>query len=147
MTATRRTRLFPMLAAFLLVAGVVGCKHDKVCDVPIGDATFQCDPNSPLNSGINNCDGYEYFTGGYNGVVVVRISYNEFAAYERTCPYDQERLVMADGYGNIVLECPSCGSRFNTFGQGVPLEGSKTSCYLYQYGTYYDGHTLYVSNY
>lgn len=115
--------------------------------MPIGDANCQIDPNSPLYSGINNCDGYEYLVGGANGLVVVRVSFNEFACYERSCPLDTGRLEMVSGYGNIVLECPKCHSQFNTFADGCPLEGSRTPCYLYKYSTYYDGHTLYISNY
>ncbi len=124
-----------------------GCRKEGRCQVPIGEATCQIDPNSPLYPGINNCDGYEYLVGGANGLVVVRVSYHDFACYERSCPLDSGRLVMAEGYGNIVLECPKCHSQFNTFADGCPLEGSRTSCYLYKYSTYYDGNTLYISNY
>lgn len=125
----------------------VSCGKEYMCDVPIGDATCQIDPNSPIYAGINNCDGYEYLVGGYQGIVVVRINWNEFAAYERTCPADSGRLEMAEGYGNIVLECPRCHSQFNTFADGAPLSNSLTMCYLYQYTTHYDGRTLYISNY
>ena len=123
------------------------CGKEYMCRVPIGDATCQIDPNSPIYAGINNCDGYVYLVGGYQGIVVVRTSWNDFAAYERSCPADSGRLEMASGYGNIILECPRCHSQFNTFDDGAPLSTSQTSCYLYKYGTYYDGRTLYISNY
>ena len=134
---------------FLMILFVllVSCDKDYMCQVPIGDATCQLDPNSPLYPGINNCDGYEYLFGGYQGIVVVRTGWNDFVAYERTCPADSGRLDMAEGYGNIVLECPRCHSQFNTFGDGAPLSGSTTSCFLHQYATYYDGRTLYISNF
>ncbi len=135
------------LAALLAITSLAGCGKEGRCHVPIGDANCQIDPNSPLYSGINNCDGYEYLVGGANGLVVVRVSFNEFACYERSCPLDTGRLEMVSGYGNIVLECPKCHSQFNTFADGCPLEGSRTPCYLYKYSTYYDGHTLYISNY
>jgi len=133
--------------AFVAAFAFVSCGKEGRCHVPIGDANCQIDPNSPLYPGINNCDGYEYLVGGANGLVVVRVSFNDFACYERSCPLDSGRLEMASGYGNIVLECPKCHSQFNTFLDGCPLEGSRTSCYLYKYGTYYDGRTLYISNY
>ncbi|MBQ0161139.1 MAG: hypothetical protein MJZ99_01460 [Bacteroidales bacterium] len=137
-------RIVWVLAALVLLAS---CGKENRCRVPIGDAACSIDPNSALYPGINNCDGFEYIVGGYNGVVVIRTGFNTFAAYERTCPQDSARLVMAEGYGNIVLECPACGSKFNTFDDGAPLEGSRTYCYLYKYGTYYDGQLLYISNY
>ena len=123
------------------------CGKENQCYVPIGDATCQIDPNSPIYAGINNCDGYEYLVGGYQGIVVVRTSWNDFAAYERTCPADSGRLEMASGYGNIILECPICHSQYNTFDDGAPLSTSHTYCYLYKYGTHYDGRILYISNY
>ncbi|MBO4599449.1 MAG: hypothetical protein J5641_01790 [Bacteroidales bacterium] len=126
---------------------MASCGKEYMCQVPIGDATCQIDPNSTLYAGLNTCDGYEYLVGGYQGIVVVRTNWSEFAAYERTCPADSGRLEMAEGYGNIVLECPRCHSQFNTFGDGAPLSTSVTSCYLYQYSTHYDGQTLYISNY
>ena len=140
-------RVFRLYVAFGIALLSASCGKEYMCDVPIGDATCQIDPNSPIYAGINNCDGYEYLVGGYQGIVVVRINWNEFAAYERTCPADSGRLEMAEGYGNIVLECPHCHSQFNTFADGAPLSTSHTMCYLYQYSTHYDGHTLYISNY
>lgn len=139
-----RTILLPLSLLLILTAA---CEKGRRCGVPIGDATCHIDPNSPDYPGINNCDGYEYLTGGANGLVVVRIGFNEFACYERSCPQDTGLLSMADGYGNIVLQCPKCQSQFNTFDNGSPLEGSRTHCFLYQYSTYYDGQTLFISNY
>lgn len=135
--------LMAMLSVLLL-----SCDKENRCFVPMGDATCQLDPNSPLFPGLNNCDGYEYLVGGYQGIVVVRTSWNEFAAYERTCPADSGRLEMSTDYGNIILECPnpSCQSQFNTFADGAPMNG-KTYCYLSKYATYYDGSILYISNY
>lgn len=123
-----------------------------MCRVPIGDANFQIDPNSPMYPGINTCSGYEYFVGGYQGIVVLRTGWEEFAAYERTCPVDSGRLEMSQGYGNSILECPKCHSQFITYTTsdmpgGLPVDGSRTSCALTQYHTYYDGLTLYISNY
>lgn len=135
------------LRILLLAALFVSCGKEHSCRVPIGEATCQIDPNSPLYPGINNCDGYEYLVGGYQGIVVVRTGWESFVAYERTCPADTGRLEMAEGYGNIVLECPKCHSQFNTFAGGEPLNGSHSSCFLQQYNTYYDGQTLYISNY
>jgi nitrite reductase/ring-hydroxylating ferredoxin subunit len=91
--------------------------------------------------------GYEYLIGGYQGMAVIRTGWNEFMAYECTCPHDHGRLAMDKDYGNLVLRCPLCGSGFSTFGDGFPLDGSLTSCPLYHYNTYYDGAILYISTY
>ena len=154
-----------LLAAFVLMPCMIvlgGCGKNAVCDIPIGDATCQLNPNSPLYPGINNCDGYQYLTGGFNGLVVIRTSWNDFVCYECTCPYDKGVLEipvdtvwdaahthfrLQTSYGNLVLRCRKCGSQFSTFAGGAPMEGSQTACFLYQYSTYYDGSTLYISNY
>ena len=135
------------LTCCLLVSLVISsCDKEKRCGVPIGDATCQIDPNSPLYPGLNVVGGFEYIVGGNNGIAVIRLSMSEFAAYERTCPHDTCRLEAPEEYAGLVLQCPQCGSQFSTFGDGVPLESSQTSCALYQYSTYYDGRTLYISN-
>ena len=41
----------------------------------------------------------------------------------------------------LILECPSCGSQFLAI-DGTPLEGSATSCSLFQYDTRLNGTTL-----
>ena len=135
------------MSLLLAASALCGCGKDHYCDVPIGDATCQIDPNSPLYPGLNTMTGYEYLIGGYQGMAVIRTSWNEFMAYECTCPHDHGRLAMDKDYGNLVLRCPLCGSGFSTFGDGFPLDGSVTSCPLYQYNTYYDGSILYINNY
>ena len=135
------------LVMMLAVAALGGCGKDYYCNVPVGDATCQIEPNSPLYPGLNTMSGFEYIYGGYQGVVVIRTGWDTFVAYECTCPHDHGRLEMDPDYGNLVLECPDCGSQFSTFGDGFPLDGSLTACPLYQYNTYYDGVLLYISNY
>ena len=148
------SRLTPVIMSLLLAASTLcGCGKDHYCDVPIGDATCQIDPNSPLYPGLNMVGSYQYLIGGYQGIVVIRTTMfkldegGEFLAYECTCPHDHGRLAMDKDYGNLVLRCPLCGSGFSTFGDGFPLDGSLTSCPLYHYNTYYDGAILYISTY
>lgn len=129
----------------LSLALLTGCKHEHVCNTPIGDANCRIEPNSPLYHGLNVVGGYEYLVGGHKGLIVVRTSYDEFVCYERTCPNDHDTPVnVSSDWGSSVLECPVCGSRFSTYTDGVPLDGSVTPCPLYQYSTRYDGSYLYI---
>lgn len=123
----------------------ISCKHDSHCYTPIGASNCAIEPNSPLYNHLNNVGGYEYIVGGNHGIFVVRTSLNEFVAYERTCPHDHDVAVeVMEGWDGAVLQCPKCGSKFNTYADGVPLDGSATSCALYEYGTTYDNGTLYI---
>lgn len=135
-------RTLCLLAVALLFTA---CVNNNECKVSIGDATFQCDPNSAAYSGLNHVGGYEYFTGGHRGVVVVRLSLTEFMAFERTCPCDNDsRVVVSSDYGAQVLECPTCHTLFSTNNYGNPMDGAATRCPLYQYSTRYTGGILYV---
>lgn len=133
------------MTILLLAILLSGCRPEYQCNVPIGDAACQLELMQYPN--LIGGKGYEYIVAGYQGVVVIRTSISEYAAYERTCPYDEGRLEVSADYGNTVLECPQCHSRFNAFAGGVPVEGSLTSCSLYQYSAVADGGVLYIGNY
>lgn len=113
--------------------------------MPIGITNFEIYPNDSYYSGLNNVGGYMYFTGGYRGVVVIRLAYDQFVAYERSCPIDNTSAVVAySDWGGQLLECPSCHTIFVTANDGLPLDGGATSCPLYQYNTSYSGGVLVV---
>ncbi len=142
MKTTARYTFCILHFTFLLL---VGCNRGDHCRVPIGEANFTLQPNNAAYRGLNNVGGYEYFYGGHRGIVVVRTFLDEFVAYERTCPLDTNtQLFVSDTIGAAVLECPKCLSRFSTYSDGMPLDGSATSCCLYQYSTHYDGTNLTV---
>lgn len=131
-----------MAAALLLVAA---CGREQRCGVPIGMTNFEINPNSAYYSGLNNVGGYEYLTGGHRGVVVVRLSWDQFAAYERTCPLDSTTaVVVSEDWGSSLLECPKCKTCFIANSDGMPMDGGATSCPLYQYSTSYSGGVLWV---
>lgn len=131
-----------LLLSFLLLLS--SCNPEERCDVPMGDATCQLELMNYPN--LLGGAGYEYLVGGYQGLVVIRIGMEEFVTYERTCPHDEGRLEVSKDYGNTVLECPLCHSRFNAFADGTPLDGSHTACPLYHYSTHYSNGILYISN-
>lgn len=141
----KRLYIIPLVFCLLLTATLGACKKTNQCKVSIGNASFSIDPNSALYSRLNTVGGYEYFSGGHHGVVVVRTGYNEFVAFERTCPLDDSsRVVVSETWGSTILECPTCHSLFSTHNYGTPMDGSATPCSLYPYSTTYDGSTLYV---
>ena len=83
---------------------------------------------------------------GNRGLVVYRMSENEFMAFDRTCPYDPENLlarVVLEPSG-ISVKDPVCGSKF-LLTDGFPYEGPSKSPLL-QYRTSYNGEQLYIFN-
>ena len=136
----RNVALWGCLSLMLLAS----CAKDH-CHTSIGATNFYVEPNSATHAGLNNVGGYEFLTGGHRGVVVVRTAYDDFVAYDRTCPEDNTTKVdFASGWEGTILECPVCHTRFNVYADGAPLDGGKTVCPLYEYGTTYDGYRLYV---
>jgi nitrite reductase/ring-hydroxylating ferredoxin subunit len=98
---------------------------------------------SNLNLGAR---GWEYFEGGYRGVVVFRNSAEEFRAYERSCTLeDCHGRLEVDEASNVTIHGPKCGSNFLGY-DGSPLSGSKAKRMLYSYCTFYDGERLWVNN-
>ncbi|MDP1622899.1 MAG: hypothetical protein Q8M08_11245 [Bacteroidales bacterium] len=134
-----------MLAVILMVA--FSCKkEDQAPEIPYVYVNFSLNPNGTQFINLNVVNGWETVTGGYNGIVIFRKAVNEFAAFERACPYDP-RITGAQvrvEQSGITCACPVCGSKFILL-DGTPFEGP--SHYpLKQYTTIYDGSVLYVSN-
>lgn len=103
--------------------------------------------NDAQNIALQNIDGWKYFDGGNKGVVVYRISQNEFAAYERTCPFKPEEsnsIVEVDTSNNIILKDVSCSSQF-LLSNGDPISGPAVIP-LKQFKVVYDGTVIRVTN-
>ena len=129
----------------LLVLGSMmfaGCVEEN--DTPMGYVNFTINPNSTFYTNLNHVGGYEYFIGGYKGVIIFRYSWTEFLAYERACPHCHEVGVEVQEQSGVILECPQCGSQF-IYTDGSPIKVPAVSS-LRQYSTYYDGSQLHVYN-
>lgn len=136
-----RKILIPLLFSLLVITS---CKNDENEDlIPYVTVNFTIYPNTidfiPIGQ-------YEYFTGGYKGIIIYRPQEDEFMAYERACPYDpltEGARVTVDGSGLIAIDTV-CGSQF-TLLDGSPIEGPSKIA-LKQYRTSYNGDALYVYN-
>lgn len=130
------TRLLCVGLLFLFTA----CTGDR-CKTPFGEGgTF--DVNMPDFAPLANVGGSMMINRGHKGIMVTRISYSEFVAFEGACPNNTDELLVPDSeWGNSVLVCPVCSSRFNAL-DGSALDSSATPCPLYQYNTVFDGRNL-----
>ncbi|NVN94264.1 MAG: hypothetical protein HXX18_03165 [Bacteroidetes bacterium] len=121
------------------------CSKDENETIPYVYVNFSIQPNSTLYQKLNTVGGWEYLTGGYNGIVVYRQSQDEFVAFDRACPYDYKnscRIVVESSFTTTIDSC--CGSRF-LLNDGSPFKGP-ASVSLKKYKTYYDGSSLHISN-
>lgn len=137
-------KALPYLLLVLSTIALTSCGREQRCNVPIGMTNFTIEPNSAYYSGLNNVGGYMYLTGGHRGVVVIRTAYDQFVAYERTCPADSTSAVEVTSEWCFILECPKCHTLFAVNADGYPMDGGATACPLYQYSTAYSGGILSV---
>jgi hypothetical protein len=133
-----------ILLFFSIVLLFLSCKEDTY---NYGYVNFSIDPESTQYYNLNYGNrGWEYFQGGYNGVVIFRVNYNEFVCFERSCTAKGcNGRLNVDSTNNVILVCDECGSKY-IYVDGSPVSGSRSNRSLYNYCTYYDGINLYVYN-
>jgi len=130
--------IFPIL---LLLVSCNTYNHPTIPNVKVD---FTIYPNDAIYYKLNTYGGYEYFTGGVNGIIIYRLDEWTFYAYDRACSYDWEEagswLYVAPS--GLLLVDSLCGSTFNI------LDGSVVSGpAVYparKYNTRYDGMKLRV---
>lgn len=122
----------------LLAHAAGSCGRDK-CATPFGEGgSIVVTEYSELDA----VGGSVALNRGHRGIMVTRTTYSDFVAFEMSCPNDHDVRLETDAeWGNSIMVCPTCGSRFNAL-DGTPLSGSATPCPLYQYSTTFDGRTL-----
>ena len=77
-------------------------------------------------------------------MVVFRISWIDFVAFERGCPIHNSTGVEVDPDNSVIMECPECHSQF-IYTDGTPIQGPARSP-LRQYNAVYSGGMLHVYN-
>jgi len=139
---------FLLSGILCVILVMVSCSKEETTHPTIPEVVvnFFINPNSTEYLGLNAPGGWEYLTGGYRGILIYRLSIDEFLAFERTCPWDPEepdaRIEVEES--GLTLHCPACNSKYIIL-DGSPYEGP--SLYLLkQYRTTYDGNLLYVYN-
>ena len=137
--------IFSVVLILLMVAGSCDKQvpHETIPNVAVD---IYIDVNSTLYIQLNTIGGYLYLTGGYKGILVYRVSQDEFVAYDRTCPYDpyvtESRLEM--DMGNLTVIDTVCKSKFVIL-DGSIIEGPATVP-MKRYRTTFDGNILHIYN-
>lgn len=123
---------------------LVGCNRYDHPTIPYADVDFYIYPNDALHYRLNTVGGYEYFTGGVNGIIVYRLDQWTFYAYDRACPYDWEEAgswLWVDPSGLLLVDS-LCGSTFNILDGNVVSGPAKYPAR--KYNTHFDGMRLRV---
>lgn len=122
------------------------CTKDENSNIPLVNVDITIHINDPAYNVIAVPGGWTYVNGGSRGIIIYRISNNEFKAYDRHCTYDSSNscaLVSVD-VTNITALDDCCGSKF------LLTDGSVTKAPanlpLKQYQTSFDGQVLRIFN-
>lgn len=109
--------------------------------VPNVYVDFSININDPEYTDLNVPGNSITVTGGVNGIIIYRISQDEFAAYDRTCTHNVEEncRVVVDENINFVVDSMCCGSKFLLL-DGSVYEGEAIYP-LKSYRTSFDGST------
>jgi len=135
---------------FLMTIGVLviaACKKDDGNNIPNTYVDLYIYTTDPEFNNLASTGGWVYITGGSRGIIITRNSTNEFAAFERHCPYNPSDAcgrVEVDSTTNIQVNDPCCGSNF-LLNNGTVVNGPSTAP-LKQYQTNYDGIVLHIFN-
>jgi len=138
-----RIVIVALLMSMLLLMSCDNINHPTI---PYKKVDFTIYPNDVMYYKLNTYGGYEYFTGGVNGVVVYRLDEWSFYAFDRACSFDWDN---PDSWlwmhpNGIMLVDSCCGSVFNIL-DGSVISGPARYP-LRQYYTRYDGWQLRVYN-
>jgi nitrite reductase/ring-hydroxylating ferredoxin subunit len=118
-------------------------EHESIPNVAVN---MYLDISSTMYIELSTIGGYVYVTGGYKGIIIYRVSPEDFVAYDRGCPFDPTlacaRIEM-DPSG-ITLTDSCCGSNFSVL-DGSIIKGPATQP-LKRYHTQFDGQMLRVWN-
>jgi hypothetical protein len=108
----------------LIVLGFFSCDN-KQSNIPTVAVDIYLDLTDPLYSDLQLDGGYVYITGGVNGILIYRNTYDDFKAFERTCPHDPDcgRVSMDPITYAIAADTICCGSEFSMIQDGAVTQG------------------------
>ncbi len=103
------------------------------------------------SAGIIHSSDIGYLSLGYNdnGIIIYNAGFNEFYAFDCTCPYDlPDNVAVELSEINGIAVCPVCSSQYVFPSMGVPTLNSPARWALKEYKAYYNPNTgdLFVSN-
>lgn len=129
------------LTLFSLLIISTGCGEYKG-QVPNVYVNFYVSLSDPDFSTLQSPGNSVYVSGGVNGILIYRVSYEEFAAFDRTCTYNVEDncAIFTDGSGIFAVDSTCCNSKFLLL-DGSVSEGPATYP-LKRYRTFYDQTTM-----
>lgn len=139
----KKSGRYGILLLFVLLSVTCGKNRTPIPNVLV-DITINI--NNPGYIDLTATGGYMYLSGGSRGLIVFRKSPDEFAAYDRHCPYEAENScgIMSVQSDNVNMKCACCETTFSLY-DGTLQNGPATNP-AKTYGTTFDGINLHIYN-
>lgn len=101
-----------LISTFILTVGTASkCNKDNI--VPYVPVNFEINVNLPAYQPLNAPTGWVAVSGGSRGIIIYRVSQDEFRAYDRHSTYDVDaRCQVAVNDDNILITDPCSGSQW-----------------------------------
>ena len=134
---------FVLLTSLLFIP--LSCDKEYENPVPSVHVDLTLQVGTAMFPELHHPGGWLYYSGGYRGVIIYRLSYEEFKAYDMACPFhpsDPKALVRV--IDSPLAQDTLCGSTFILIDGSVITGPSRHP--LREYQTYFDGMTLRVIN-
>lgn len=124
---------------------LTGCKQEEN-GIPSYPINIVINLDDPTWFNLGAVGGWEYVSGGSQGLIVFRSGIDDFMAYERHCVYQPENecRVSVDSTGLFAEDIDCSGSKFNLF-NGSVVEGPATLP-MHSYPTIFSGNILQIVN-
>ncbi len=136
--------LFSFISGIFLLFATNSCK-EKEDPVPYVYVNFTISIADPEFADLNTVGNSIMVTGGVCGIVLFRLSQDEFVALERNCTFQpSDRCAVAPDTSGLMLNCPCCSSVFS-ISNGTHM-GGEAPRPLTMYQTSFDGMYLQVYN-
>jgi hypothetical protein len=152
-------KIFPAasLISILTLALLFSCNKESNDRLPLPPINLQINPNSTIYQGINFAGGWTYLTENdgalppSRGIIVYRLTEDQFLAFERTPPFKPDSCCNADKTvcTALIVDYPyvldTCTNSKYLILDGSPVSGP-SHISLGMYVAEYNGSLLYIHN-
>lgn len=130
----------------IILLFILGCKKDDNSNIPFVHVNIFMQTTDPQFIGLNAVNSWIYLAGGSRGIIVYKVSNDQFRAFDRHCTFQPQNTcaLVSMETNNISGLDACCGSRFLVT-DGSVLNGPAVFP-LREYNTSFDGATLRIFN-
>lgn len=140
-----KNTLLPLIL-ILFFSSMLSCQKEENNNIPLTQVDINIVLDDPDYIRLKTIGGWEYISGGSRGIIIYRLSENDFQAYDRHCTFQPSNtcaLVSVDA-NNITASDDCCGSSFLLQNGSVSKPPANTA--LKSYNTSFDGTNLRITN-